>query len=81
MVIGIKVTKAPYEKIINRKIAIEKAMEILNEEDLLIIAGKGHENYQIIGNVKVEFDDREIIKGFRSTSSIRLEEVEQSNLA
>lgn len=78
---GIKVTNTHYEKIINRKIAIEKAMERLNEEDLLIIAGKGHENYQIIGNVKVDFDDREIIKGFRSTSSIKFEEVAKSNLA
>ena len=46
----------------DRKIAIAKAIEILQNGDVLIIAGKGHENYQIIGSQKFEFNESEIIK-------------------
>ena len=50
------------EKISDRKKAIEKGIKLLKNDDLLIIAGKGHEDYQIIGNTKIHLDDREIIK-------------------
>jgi UDP-N-acetylmuramoyl-L-alanyl-D-glutamate--2,6-diaminopimelate ligase len=46
----------------DRKIAIAKAIEILQNGDVLIIAGKGHENYQIIGSQKFEFNESKIIK-------------------
>ena len=49
-------------EIADRKIAIAKAIEILQNDDILIIAGKGHENYQIIGSQKFEFNESEIIK-------------------
>jgi UDP-N-acetylmuramoyl-L-alanyl-D-glutamate--2,6-diaminopimelate ligase len=51
-----------YEVIIDRKEAIKKA--ILNSEkgDIILIAGKGHEKYQVIGKEKVFFDDFEEIK-------------------
>lgn len=51
-----------YEKIIDRKEAIIKAINNLKENDILLIAGKGHEDYQIIGNEKIHFDDKEIAK-------------------
>lgn len=53
---------AKYEKIADRKKAIEKGIKLLKEDDLLIIAGKGHEDYQIIGDTKIHFDDREVVK-------------------
>jgi len=59
---GMEVIDSKYEKIVDRRKAIEKALKILNDDDLLIIAGKGHEDYQIIGNRKIHFDDREIVK-------------------
>ena len=49
-------------EIADRKIAIAKAVEILQNGDVLIIAGKGHENYQIIGSQKFEFNESKIIK-------------------
>jgi UDP-N-acetylmuramoyl-L-alanyl-D-glutamate--2,6-diaminopimelate ligase len=52
----------PYEKIVNRKSAIERGLKILKDKDLLIIAGKGHEDYQIIGERKFHFDDKEVVK-------------------
>lgn len=45
-------------RVINdRSLAIKEAIYSMKEGDVLIIAGKGHENYQIIGNQKFEFDD------------------------
>ena len=57
-----KCDKTKTLEIADRKIAIAKAIEILQNGDVLIIAGKGHENYQIIGSQKFEFNESEIIK-------------------
>lgn len=46
----------------NRKIAITETINNLQEDDILLIAGKGHENYQIIGNKKLPFSDFDIAK-------------------
>lgn len=43
----------------DRTLAIEKAIEIANSGDGILIAGKGHEDYQILGTEKIHFDDRE----------------------
>ena len=59
---GMEIIDSKYEKIVDRRKAIEKGLNLLKEEDLLIIAGKGHEDYQIIGNTKMHFDDREVVK-------------------
>jgi UDP-N-acetylmuramoyl-L-alanyl-D-glutamate--2,6-diaminopimelate ligase len=40
--------------------AIRKAIEAANKRDIILIAGKGHEDYQIIGKDKRHFDDREV---------------------
>lgn len=45
--------------IVDRKSAIEKAISIAKENDSVIVAGKGHEDYQIIGVEKIHFDDSE----------------------
>ena len=42
----------------NREIAIKKAVNFLSEQDVLLIAGKGHENYQLIKNKKIFFSDK-----------------------
>lgn len=49
-------------KIIDRKEAIEKANTILNKNDIMLIAGKGHEGYQIIKGKKNRFNDKEIVQ-------------------
>ena len=51
-----------YEVIIDREKAIIKGINQLNKNDFLLILGKGHENYQIIGTEKIHFDDAEIVK-------------------
>ena len=42
-----------------RREAIRKAFRLAADEDLILIAGKGHEDYQIVGGEKRHFDDRE----------------------
>ena len=50
-----------YEIIYDRKLAIEKGISLLKEKDILLILGKGHEDYQIIGKEKIHFDDKEVV--------------------
>ena len=46
----------------DRKLAIETALQNTRSGDIVLIAGKGHEDYQEINGVKHHFDDREIVK-------------------
>ena len=46
----------------DRDAAISKAVELAKKGDIILIAGKGHETYQILGRKKIHFDDREIAK-------------------
>ncbi len=60
--LGVQKSGTPYVSIVNRKEAIAYALSILEPDDILVIAGKGHENYQEINGVKHHFDDREIVE-------------------
>jgi UDP-N-acetylmuramoyl-L-alanyl-D-glutamate--2,6-diaminopimelate ligase len=48
-----------YWMVPERREAIEQAIGLAQPEDLVIIAGKGHEDYQILGSERIHFDDRE----------------------
>lgn len=50
-----------YETIVNRKNAIIKGIQMLENNDILLVLGKGHETYQVIGKEKIEFDDKKIV--------------------
>jgi 16S rRNA (cytosine1402-N4)-methyltransferase len=56
-----------YEIIYNREEAIKKGIEMLKSNDILLILGKGHETYQIIGKEKLPFDDWELAKKYISS--------------
>jgi UDP-N-acetylmuramyl-tripeptide synthetase len=58
--VGLRATGKPYLKIVDRRDAIRRAIEEARAGDLVVIAGKGHEDYQIIGTEKRHFDDREV---------------------
>jgi UDP-N-acetylmuramyl-tripeptide synthetase len=59
---GLKKTNCPYLVISDRREAIHQAIAKAKPNDVVLIAGKGHETYQIIGSDKFHFDDREIAK-------------------
>lgn len=58
---GIK-DKDNYITIENRYDAIKKAIELAKPEDSVVIAGKGHEDYQILKDETIHFDDREVVE-------------------
>ncbi len=61
---GIKI--GSYEVILDRKEAIQTAIERSSEEDIILLIGKGHENYQIYGELKTPWDDREVARELQS---------------
>ncbi len=57
---GLRKGMAPYKIIPDRRQAIESAVSMARTGDVVMIAGKGHEDYQIIGNRILPFDDRKL---------------------
>ena len=58
------VTKDNYEVILDRREAIKTGIDKLEKDDILLILGKGHENYQIIGKTKHHLDDAEEVLNY-----------------
>ena len=67
---GIRKTGKPYEKIADRREAIHHAIEQARADDLVLIAGKGHEDYQIIGREVFHFDDKEVAREALAARSV-----------
>ena len=59
---GIKKTKGKYKVVVDRKEAIKEAINMANKQDIIVLAGKGHEPYQEINGKKYPFDERIIVK-------------------
>ena len=63
-------SKGSHERIEDRRAAIARAIELsAGEGDVVVLAGKGHETYQIRGTVKYPFDEREIVRELTSGSA------------
>lgn len=62
MINGLEESADNYEVIVDRKEAINRAIQYAEKDDIVIIAGKGHETYQLIGHEKHDFDDRIVAK-------------------
>ena len=58
---GIKKTNGKYECIVDRVEAIRKAIKMANKRDIIVLAGKGHEQYQEINKKRYPFDEVEIV--------------------
>jgi len=50
------------ERIVDRRIAIEHGLATAGNGDVVLVAGKGHEDYQIVGASRIHFDDREVVR-------------------
>lgn len=51
-----------HELIVNRRTAIFRAIELAKTDDIVVILGKGHENYQILADKTIHFDDKEVAR-------------------
>jgi len=60
---GVK-NKDSMEVFVDRTEAIHRALDVAAESDCVLILGKGHETYQVIGTQKISYDDREIARNF-----------------
>ncbi|MDI6602140.1 MAG: UDP-N-acetylmuramoyl-L-alanyl-D-glutamate--2,6-diaminopimelate ligase [Thermoanaerobacteraceae bacterium] len=59
---GIKETFSNYYKIENRREAIKFALDLAKDNDVVLLAGKGHETYQILADKTIPFDERIVVK-------------------
>ncbi|MDR0800483.1 MAG: UDP-N-acetylmuramoyl-L-alanyl-D-glutamate--2,6-diaminopimelate ligase [Endomicrobium sp.] len=63
--VGIKrADKKNYKVVVDRETAIKEAVMMADKDDIVLLAGKGHETYQVIGNEKVHFNDIEIAEKY-----------------
>jgi len=69
IVVGVKESGTKFHAISDRRLAIHEAIKEAKTGDVVIIAGKGHETYQIVGNEKFHFDDREVAAEAISTKT------------
>lgn len=58
---GMQDTKTPYKVVVNRKEAIKWALDNAQPDDIILLAGKGHETYQILPTGTIHFDEREVV--------------------
>ena len=55
-------TRGNHERIEDRRAAIARALELATPRDVIVLAGKGHETYQVRGTTKLPFDERIIVR-------------------
>ncbi len=60
--VGLQRTGKPYIAEVDRGIAIHKVLEEAREGDVVVLAGKGHETYQVLKEGKIDFDDRVVAR-------------------
>ena len=56
--------EAHCERIPDRREAIARALEVAEPDDVVILAGKGHERYQVVGSEQLPFDEREVVREY-----------------
>jgi len=61
ILVGVRECNTPYVVIPDRPTAVEWAVENHQPGDVILLCGKGHEDYQIIGKTKIHMDEREIV--------------------
>ncbi|HZS59548.1 MAG TPA: UDP-N-acetylmuramoyl-L-alanyl-D-glutamate--2,6-diaminopimelate ligase [Gemmatimonadaceae bacterium] len=59
----------PHERIEDRQLAIERAIALAGDDDVVLLAGKGHETYQVRGTTNYPFDERAIVRTLFSSAA------------
>lgn len=60
---GLENSPVPYEVVVDRKAAILRSMQLAQPDDVIVLAGKGHEDYQVLPHgVHIHMDEREIVR-------------------
>lgn len=67
ILVGMEGITTPYEVVENRKEAIAYAIKNAKKDDIILLAGKGHETYQILPTGTIHFDEREAVAEILST--------------
>jgi len=62
VLVGLQRTGRPYSTEVNREVAIRKALAEARDGDVVILAGKGHETYQVLKDNTIPFDDRQVAR-------------------
>lgn len=62
------VKKDNYEVCLDRREAIKKALDMIKKDDIVLLLGKGHEDYQILGHTKVHLDDSEEVLNYKKAN-------------
>lgn len=68
---GMRDTDTPFEVITDREKAIHHAIDTHMPGDIVVLAGKGHETYQIVGKEKRHMDEREIVAEYLAAKGLR----------
>jgi UDP-N-acetylmuramoyl-L-alanyl-D-glutamate--2,6-diaminopimelate ligase len=72
--VGLQKTGRPYLAEVDREVAVRKALEEAREGDVVVLAGKGHETYQVLKDRTIPFDDREVARTILRGLGYRREE-------
>ena len=70
IILGVLKSKTPYVKITDRREAIRYAIENAKKDDVILLAGKGHEDYQVVGRKKLPLDERDVVKKILADKNI-----------
>ena len=62
VVVGLQKTRARYLIEPDRAVAVERALDEARPGDIVLLAGKGHETYQVLRDRTIDFDDREVVR-------------------
>jgi UDP-N-acetylmuramoyl-L-alanyl-D-glutamate--2,6-diaminopimelate ligase len=66
---GMTRSKADVDTVVDRREAISRALDICQSEDVVVVAGKGHETVQIVDREQRHFDDREVIREWMAAAT------------
>jgi UDP-N-acetylmuramoyl-L-alanyl-D-glutamate--2,6-diaminopimelate ligase len=75
---GMAAEEGGYEIVPDRREAIARALELVAEGDILLVAGKGHETMQILGTELHHFDDREVVREILEGAGVEGPEAEET---